>query len=321
MFQKQTRLHKRISDLVKSEALEFTAPEVKRNISSLGVNLNGNIEHRHLTWTYDFDKISIDHWPRRPKGDFDLIQTWYENDDTIVIFKPRNVVVEPGAGHREDNLMTFLTEKYKRQFYLAHRIDKDTSGLLVLTKTPEQLEFIQNQFRTHKVTKKYLAVVKGLVTMTYHVTSWQGRDSGNPLRQKLYWSEKGALDLDPQARQAVSIIKPLIICPNSNLSLVEITIKTGRMHQIRLQCEALGFPLNGDAIYNRNTGFKKQLELPSKSFFGIEQLKSMNSEEFIHLQIKVFGHDGYSLLANFIKFELNPGRFWEGEVFDLGLLN
>lgn len=310
------RLHKRITDLVRDEALEYTAPEIKRNITSFGVKINGQMDFEHLTWVYGTNQIDISHWPQRAKGDFDQIKVWYENDDTLVIFKPKNLVVEPGAGHREDNLLTFLETKFKREFHLAHRIDKDTSGLLVLTKTPEQLEFIQNQFRSHTVTKKYLAVVNGLVEKNYQIHNWQARDSSSPLRQKFFWTELEAMNYDPKARDAVSLIRPITVCSESNLSLIEITIKTGRMHQIRLQCEALGFPLNQDPVYNRANDIKVELEPPSKSLFGLTPVTDLSKVEFERLQIKIFGNLEYSLLANFIKFELNPGRFWEGEVLE-----
>jgi 23S rRNA-/tRNA-specific pseudouridylate synthase len=135
---------------------------------------------------------------------------------------------------------------------LVHRLDKDTQGLLLVGKNLESFNFLQDQFRSRSVVKKYLAVVDGIVDQEIHIENWQSRSLSNPIEQKFFWIESDAFGYSKEARHAESIITPLFTSSKANQTIIQIQIKTGRMHQIRIQCQALGFPLSNDKAYNNN---------------------------------------------------------------------
>ncbi|MEI6728691.1 MAG: RluA family pseudouridine synthase [bacterium] len=305
------RLHKRINDLVLEKGLEFTKPEVQANIEKYGVKIDTNLIYNRLEWAYSAEEVDISHWPQREKGDFDKIRTVLEKEDFLVIYKPQNVVVEPGAGHTKDNLLEWLKQTYGQEFFLVHRIDKDTQGLLLIAKTLEGQKFYQDQFRAKTVQKKYLAVVNGILDGNLIVKNWQSRDKINPTKQRLFWTEKEALQYDPNSRYAESIFRPRINCKELNQTLVEVEIKTGRMHQIRLQAENLGYWLVADKIYN--VEHSSNPELTSKTFKVVKDLSAL---DFASEKIKLFGDTDYCLLSNFIKFESKSKRTIEVELFE-----
>ncbi len=132
----------------------------------------------------------------------------------------------------------------------AHRLDKDTSGVLLLAKDDETLEFLQKQFKERKVKKQYLALVVGnLKNKQGKIKTLLGRSSKDRRKQKVY------LPHDPQAkgkREAVTEYK--VLQRFKNYDLIEVSPQTGRKHQIRVHLASLGHPIAGDKMY----GFKNQ---------------------------------------------------------------
>lgn len=306
------RLHKKLIEIIQtnpSKYSEYTKPEIQRNIEKYGVFVNGFKVFNRLHWTLFEDRLDFSHWPVRAKGNFQEIQIILEKPDFLVIFKPKNLVVQPGAGHQQDNLVNWLEQRYPEQKKidsltrgLVHRLDKDTQGLLLIAKNQASLDFLQKQFRSRKVVKKYLAIVEGKFTKQVWIKNWQARSKQNPLRQSFFETELEAKNYDPKARFAESIFQPKIICPELNLSLIQIEIKTGRMHQIRLQAEALGFPLNQDKFYFKKT--KKKLKPETvKELEPTSPVLKLSSTKFQTQQKKIFKNNGYSLLANSLSFE------------------
>lgn len=307
---KQIRLHKLIKDFVTKDKLEYTAPEIQKNINDFGVYVDTNLIYNRLEWVYPGQSVTFpDHWPQRDHGPFEEIKVVQEDKDYLVIYKPKGVVVEKGAGHVQHNLLNYLEEKYKQELHLVHRLDKMTQGLLLLAKNPESKEFFQDQFRNRTTQKKYLAVVDNIVDKVWTVTNWQMRDKFQPLRQKLFWDESLAMIYSSESRNAQSTIKPLAVSTESNQSLLEIVIKTGRMHQIRLQCEAMGFPLSKDPVYNKRTDDKIPESLERVDI----DVKKLGKSEFETLTNNIFGDTEYCLLSNYLKLLLPDGKVLEIE--------
>ncbi len=155
----------------------------------------------------------------------------YEDDNVLVIDKP--------AGINSDDFP-------KR----VHRLDKDTSGILLIAKNNKTLDFLQKQFREQKVIKKYLALVIGnLKTNQGKIETLIGRSPKNRERQKVY------LPYEPGAkgkRKAITEYK--VLQKFKDYTLIEVGPKTGRKHQIRTHFSYLGHPIAGDKMY----GFKNQ---------------------------------------------------------------
>jgi 23S rRNA pseudouridine1911/1915/1917 synthase len=293
----EIRLHKKIWDLVKLEDLEYTKPEIQRNIEKYGVLIDGKMVFKRLEWVAEWQDLDFEHWPKRESGNFENIKIIRETEDYLVVFKPSNLVVQPGNGHVKDNLMSWLENKYPNQeFFLVHRLDKDTQGLLLIAKNLKVQEFFQTQFKNREVAKKYLAIVDNSVDKLWTTTHFQTRSKSNPLKQELFWKQKN----DDSLKIAKTKIKPLFYCKEKNQTLVEVQIYTGRMHQIRLICEALAFPLSYDKLYH-------QIKTLPKNNNSIEEIQvkvnELSKSEFESLKSNIFGENDYCLLSNYLKLK------------------
>lgn len=158
-------------------------------------------------------------------------QIIYEDDDLLVIDKP--------AGIDVDNIPRRI-----------HRLDKDTSGILLVAKNDKALEFFQRQFKERKVEKRYLALVIGnLKNKEGTIETLLGRSPKDRRKQKVY------LPYDPAARgKRKAITEYKILQRFKNFTLAEVRPLTGRKHQIRTHFSYLGHPIAGDKLY----GFKNQ---------------------------------------------------------------
>lgn len=191
----------------------------------------------------------------------------YEDSDILVVDKPAGVVVFDeieNDGEPRRTIIQILLEKYPElknvgeapRYGIAHRLDKDTSGLLLVAKSSEVLIFLQKKFKNREIEKKYTALVTGAVTGdsgTIHTL--MGRSNSDPRKQtahSLGYTGKTGL------REAISEYKVLqrFADPSTSLrasyTLMEVLIKTGRKHQIRCQMAYLKHPVAGDKVY----GFK-----------------------------------------------------------------
>jgi len=185
----------------------------------------------------------------------------YEDENLLVVEKPAGLVVHPGSGEHNETLVDWLKEKYPNMKNLnwpdperagiVHRLDKDTSGLIILAKNPEALERLQALFQSRNIKKSYQALIFGKLDKTKgEITGFIGRDP-NARRQQTVKTIH--FDFEPgkvrDAKTSYRVIKAFRY-DNYDLTLVEATLETGRMHQIRVHFKSIGHPVIGDQIYN-----------------------------------------------------------------------
>lgn len=175
----------------------------------------------------------------------------YEDEHLIVVDKPAGLVVHPAAGNPDGTLVNALLHHCRGQLSgiggvarpgIVHRIDKDTSGLLVVAKTDRAHEGLAVQFAAHSIDRRYFAVVGGLPSpLSGTVRGWVGRSSHD--RKKM------AVLRDGQGKHAVTHyeVKETL----NEAALVECRLETGRTHQVRVHMTHIGHPLLGDPVYGR----------------------------------------------------------------------
>jgi 23S rRNA pseudouridine1911/1915/1917 synthase len=168
----------------------------------------------------------------------------YEDDVLLVVDKPPNMVVHPGHGNYSGTLLNGLVyhgQMRNEKAFLVHRIDKDTSGALVVAKTEEALMFLSNQFSRHTSKRLYMALVWGNVQQEEGtITANIGRDPNDRLRFKVFTDEN-------VGRYAVTHYR--VLERFGYVTLIECRLETGRTHQIRVHMSAIGCPLVGDFLY------------------------------------------------------------------------
>jgi len=182
----------------------------------------------------------------------------YQDNDIVVVNKPAGISVHKGVAEKGKTLADWLVEKFPeikmvgdlpadRQVSnlrpgIVHRLDKDTSGVLVAARNQKSFEFLKNQFQKREVVKKYLALVEGNLKNDNGVIALPIGRSASDFRKKLASdSAKGEL------REAITEYKVLERFPN--YTLVEAYPKTGRTHQIRAHFKAIGHPIVCDSLY------------------------------------------------------------------------
>jgi 23S rRNA pseudouridine1911/1915/1917 synthase len=176
----------------------------------------------------------------------------YEDADIIVIDKPAGLVVHPAPGHRSGTLVNALLYHCpdltgigtELRPGIVHRLDKDTSGTLVVAKTAAALEHLAGQFKRRTVRKDYLALVHGEMPAPNGTVRLPiGRHPVDRKRMSTM-SRKGR-----EAETEWRVLRTLC-----GASLLEVGLRTGRTHQIRVHCAAIGHPILGDPVYGRGRG-------------------------------------------------------------------
>jgi 23S rRNA pseudouridine1911/1915/1917 synthase len=204
-------------------------------------------------------KVDADDPGPEPDVEFGVV---HEDADVIVIDKPAGLVVHPGSGNLTGTLVNGLVARWpeiaavgdRRRPGIVHRLDKGTSGLMVVARSARGFESLSLQLRRRAVSRRYLALVWGIVEGEKGVIDAPiGRSERSPLRQTVSASGR-------EARTAYEVLERW---PEPGVTLLECTLETGRMHQIRVHLTAIGHAVVGDAGYRGDRqGFGENLGRP-----------------------------------------------------------
>lgn len=218
----------------------------------------------------------------------------FEDRDILVIDKPAGLVVHPGAGHGSGTLVNALLAHCGESLSgiggvkrpgIVHRLDKDTSGLLVIAKNDKAHRALSEQFAAHgrdgKLQRSYLALIWGKPEKEHgRISAALARSTAN--RQKM------AISVSPTARTAITHYELLeSLGTTQRVSLVRCELETGRTHQIRVHMAHIGHPLLGDPVYGK--GFKASSRtLPPM----VQQALSQLNRQALHAETLGFEHPG-----------------------------
>jgi 23S rRNA pseudouridine1911/1915/1917 synthase len=188
----------------------------------------------------------------------DKIKILYQDKDIIIVDKPAGLAVHGGIGIKEKTLVGYLLEKFPEiknvgddpelRPGIVHRLDKDTSGVMIIARNQQSFEYLKSLFKDRKIEKKYIAVVFGtLKNKEGKIEGEMGRSKSDFRKQSLV---RGKISVRHE-RYSLTFYK--IIKEAKGYSLLEVRPQTGRMHQIRVHFQAIGHPIVGDKKYT----FKK----------------------------------------------------------------
>jgi 23S rRNA pseudouridine1911/1915/1917 synthase len=175
----------------------------------------------------------------------------FEDEHLLVVDKPAGLVVHPAAGNRDGTLVNALLHHCSGSLSgiggvarpgIVHRIDKDTSGLLLVAKTDVAHEGLAKQFAAHSIDRRYLAIVSGVPQQSQGIVD-------APLARSAANRKKIAVVAGPRGKRAVTHWKRLNVLRDT--TLVECRLETGRTHQVRVHMASIGHPLIGDPVYGR----------------------------------------------------------------------
>lgn len=270
-FRFDKRTPERLDKFLVGQLQEFSRSRIQGLIADGFVDVNGQAAKKAGQTLENGFQVTVRILPPAPT---DLIaediplDILFENDDLIVVNKPAGMVVHPAAGHASGTLVNAILG-YDPELEgiggeerpgVVHRLDKDTSGLILLAKNERAHRWLQDQFRLRKVEKTYLALVDGKPpTPSGRVEAYIGRDPSHRRRMAIVPESRG--------REAISEYKTVESFKDH--TLLKFHPITGRTHQIRLHCAFLGCPIVGDEVYGRK---KSSIEM-ERHFLHAYQLR------------------------------------------------
>lgn len=241
---------KRLDETLTSSGFYPSRSVAKKMIVEGKVTINGKVEKPHYNLRENDLLVALEY--SAPKADLageDIpLDIVYEDDDVLLINKPVGMVVHPGNGHYEGTLVNALigremalSEGDPDRPGIVHRIDKDTSGLLLVTKNDNAYRKIQEQLSTHTMHREYYALVKGVILEDDgKINAPIARDKNRPTRN--------CVDV-LHGKEAITFFHVEKRYKESEVTLVSCRLLTGRTHQIRVHMDYIGHPVIGDPLY------------------------------------------------------------------------
>ena len=284
----------RLDKYIAEQIPDLSRTRIKELIKSKNILVNNHLEKVSYKVNLE-DQIKVTVPPKEPLNveseniPLDII---YEDNDVIVVNKPQGMVVHPAAGHPDHTLVNALlyhtrdlassTEGFRPG--IVHRIDKDTSGLLMIAKNAKARESLEHQLATKTNKRLYLAIVHGNF----------GEESGTinaPIGRNPHDRKKmGVVETGKEAITHFKVLEQF-----KNYSLIQCQLETGRTHQIRVHLSYIGHPVAGDPLYG-----------PRKTLNG--------NGQFLHAQVLGFKHPSS---GKWLEFEIDPPKIFKKRLAEL----
>ena len=250
----KTHVGQRIDKALAEIWLEFSRAQITKWMRIGAIQINGKVvkpdakvcggERVRLNVTMP----ASEDWLIAEALDFSVV---YEDQDLLIVDKPRGLVVHPGAGNLTGTLVNGLINRRAELAQLpragiVHRLDKDTTGLMVVAANNKALKILTQAIAKHDVDRRYMAICEGILLKRRRVDMAIGRDFRDRTRQRVR----------DDGRDAVTRVKPVETFRGH--TVVEAFLETGRTHQVRVHLAAIGHPLVGDRRYGARGRLPKQ---------------------------------------------------------------
>lgn len=281
---------KRIDQYLNENNEEWTRSFVQKMLEDGKIKVNGKsvkasykVKENDLIQIENIDVKEAEILPE--KIPLDIV---YEDDDIIIVNKPKAMVVHPGNGNYSKTMVNSLMYSHKGKLSgingvirpgIVHRIDKDTSGLLVVAKNDKSHKVLADKFKEHDITREYICLVKGII-LKDNITINLPIGRSEKDRKKMAVTRKNS-------RNAVTHIKVLKRFKKSGYTLVSAKLETGRTHQIRVHMSYIGHPIVGDDVYGKGS-----------NEFGVEG-------QMLHAKVLGFVHP---ITNKYMEWEAKPPK-------------
>lgn len=273
------RLDSRISEILEG----ISRSKIQTQIKSGKVLVNGEAKKAsyqikendkiEITPIEDTEKIKIE--PEKIP-----LEIVYEDEDMCVVNKPSGMLTHPTNNEKSGTLVNALLYKFGKNLSdingefrrgILHRLDRNTSGLLMIAKNNKIHEYLANEIKEHHITKRYRAIVKGVIEKDEEINLPIGRNPKQPHKMMV----------TPDGKESRTIVK--VIKRFKEATAVELTLITGRTHQIRVHMSHIGHPVYNDTLYGAGKGKVTTEEQVLQSFYL--RFTKPNNNEIITLEI------------------------------------
>ena len=249
-------------DAYLSEKTEYSRTAIQRLIDEDKIKVNGKKEKSSYK-VQNGDKIEIEEEPAKEielKAQDIPLEILYEDNDIIVVNKPKGMVVHPANGNPDGTLVNAIMSICKESLSgigveirpgIVHRLDKNTSGAIIIAKNDKAHIALSDELKNHEIKKTYIALVRGIV-----------KENNATINMPIARSKKDRkkMDVDKNGKEAITHFK--VIKRYQDFTLLEINIETGRTHQIRVHLSHIGYPMIGDDVYSNGKN-KWNIDMPN----------------------------------------------------------
>lgn len=273
------RLDSRISEILEG----ISRSKIQTQIKSGKVLVNGEAKKASYQ-IKENDKIEIPPIEDTEKIKIEPenipLEIVYEDEDMCVVNKPSGMLTHPTNNEKSGTLVNALLYKFGQNLSdingefrrgILHRLDRNTSGLLMIAKNNKIHEYLANEIKEHHITKRYRAIVKGVIEKDEEINLPIGRNPKQPHKMMV----------TPDGKESRTIVK--VIKRFKEATAVELTLITGRTHQIRVHMSHIGHPVYNDTLYGAGKGKVTTEEQVLQSFYL--RFTKPNNNEIITLEI------------------------------------
>ena len=276
--------NKRLDSFLAEVTIDLSRSKIQSFIKAGNISVNG-VANKASYLLKEDDKVVFE-IPRTSEIKIEPenipLEIVYDDENMLVVNKPSGMLTHPTTIEKSGTLVNALLYKYGENLSdingefrrgILHRLDRNTSGLLMVAKNNKAHEFLANQIKNHTITKKYRAIAKGVIAQDeFEINSPIGRNPNQP--HKMAVREDGK-----PSRTIVKVLERF-----KDATYVELTLVTGRTHQIRVHLKSINHPIYNDTLYGAGQGKVKTEEQVLQSFFL--RFTKPFGDEIIELEIE-----------------------------------